>query len=80
MQKESLFKRNMYKKDQSINQSINQSSKTNIFLCLIKSKVIGYHSATMNLYLHIYDKLSHNLQVAQYFYITLSSSIITTHI
>ena len=46
----------------------NQSVKTYIFLSLIKSTVIGYYIATMNLYLHIYDKLLHKiyLQVAEY--------------
>ena len=29
-----------------------QSTKTNILLCLIKSTVIGYYSATTSLYLH----------------------------
>ena len=33
--------------------------KINIFLCLIKIIVICYYSATMNLYLHICDKLTH---------------------
>ena len=37
-------------------QSINQSIKTNIFPCLIKDNV--YYSATVNIYLHVCDKLS----------------------
>ena len=43
----------------AIYQSINQSIKTNKFLSLIKRYSNIYYSATMNIYLYIWDKLSH---------------------
>ena len=58
----------------SSNQSINQSIKTNIFLCLIKNK---YSNSLLQCYHESLSKCHINLQVADYFYITLSSSIIT---
>ena len=45
--------------NQSINETINQSIKTKIFLFQIKRYSNIHYSATINFYLHICDKVSH---------------------
>ena len=62
----------------SINQSINQSIKTNIFPCLLKRCSNIHYSTTMNIYLHICDKLSLHFTDKQNRPITTSSNLTST--